>query len=306
MQVIGERQLTRYRLQQIVNAREKDLLNPGQPAEIAQLEAYAEGTASQLLYLQVSHAAFVTLSATMSITYSHNHKSPARRCLIPATGAQPRPLAPVKTPSRLSTAHSHNTGCCSSAGRRFDVWLSPTVGVLTALPHMHAAGGSWRHGCGVAAGGVSSGQGGRHDEPAPRHRAPCTEVGPIIPGATPTSHSSCGWCSACVSPSSSTERKLRLPLPAGLAAPKSAVQDRADHGNDSAATLPTGGGVGGGGGLLRIVLGRRLTHLTHPDVAGGGATCQVAFVAGRASRQRMSSAATPLLACETSPLRSLR
>jgi NADH dehydrogenase [ubiquinone] 1 alpha subcomplex assembly factor 6 len=56
-QVIGARQLTRYRLQQIVNAREQDLLNPGQPADTAQLEAYAEGTASQLLYLQVPHAA---------------------------------------------------------------------------------------------------------------------------------------------------------------------------------------------------------------------------------------------------------
>lgn len=45
--------LTRYRLQKIVNARELDLIEPDPPATLQQLESYAEGTASQLLQLQV-------------------------------------------------------------------------------------------------------------------------------------------------------------------------------------------------------------------------------------------------------------
>ena len=53
MQVIAERPLTRYRLQQIVNTREQDLLQRSQPEATAELESYADGTASQLLFLQV-------------------------------------------------------------------------------------------------------------------------------------------------------------------------------------------------------------------------------------------------------------
>lgn len=45
--------LTRYRLQKIVNARELDLIEPDPPATLQQLESYAEGTASQLLQLQL-------------------------------------------------------------------------------------------------------------------------------------------------------------------------------------------------------------------------------------------------------------
>ena len=62
-QVIAETPLTRYRLQRIVDAREQDLLRPGQPEETAQLEAYAEGTASQLLYLQVCRLCGATLQS---------------------------------------------------------------------------------------------------------------------------------------------------------------------------------------------------------------------------------------------------
>ncbi len=61
LQVIAETPLTRYRLQRIVDAREQDLLQPGQPVETAQLEAYAEGTASQLLYLQVPPPEYLNL-----------------------------------------------------------------------------------------------------------------------------------------------------------------------------------------------------------------------------------------------------
>ena len=45
--------LTRYRLQKIIGTRETDLLETDPPATLEQLEAYAEGTASQLLQLQV-------------------------------------------------------------------------------------------------------------------------------------------------------------------------------------------------------------------------------------------------------------
>jgi len=62
MQVIAEKSLTRYRLQQIINTREQDLLEPSQPQAIAELEAYAEGTATQLLFLQVRSAYCMPIS----------------------------------------------------------------------------------------------------------------------------------------------------------------------------------------------------------------------------------------------------
>lgn len=62
MQVIAERPLTRYRLQQIINTREQDLLEPSQPQATAELEAYAEGTATQLLFLQVPSASCAPVS----------------------------------------------------------------------------------------------------------------------------------------------------------------------------------------------------------------------------------------------------
>jgi NADH dehydrogenase [ubiquinone] 1 alpha subcomplex assembly factor 6 len=48
--------LTRYRLQQIVSTREEDLLGHAQPASLAAIERYAEGTAGQLLQLQLEAA----------------------------------------------------------------------------------------------------------------------------------------------------------------------------------------------------------------------------------------------------------
>jgi hypothetical protein len=45
--------LTRYRLQKILNVREHDMLESDPPASLQALEEYAEGTASQLLQLQV-------------------------------------------------------------------------------------------------------------------------------------------------------------------------------------------------------------------------------------------------------------
>lgn len=47
--------LTRYRLQKIINVREHDMLESDPPANLQALEEYAEGTASQLLQLQVVH-----------------------------------------------------------------------------------------------------------------------------------------------------------------------------------------------------------------------------------------------------------
>jgi NADH dehydrogenase [ubiquinone] 1 alpha subcomplex assembly factor 6 len=50
------RPLTRYRLQRVVTAREEDMLRTQPLADLAAAEAYAEGTASQLLYLQLEAA----------------------------------------------------------------------------------------------------------------------------------------------------------------------------------------------------------------------------------------------------------
>eukprot|EP00887_Chlorella_sp_A99_P000239 scaffold13.g239.t1 len=54
--VLAHRPLTRYRLQQIVATREADMTRPVPPASLAAMEAYADGTASQLLLLQLEAA----------------------------------------------------------------------------------------------------------------------------------------------------------------------------------------------------------------------------------------------------------
>lgn len=45
--------LTRYRLQRLISTREEDLVGMHKMGSIPALEKYAEGTSSQLLYLQV-------------------------------------------------------------------------------------------------------------------------------------------------------------------------------------------------------------------------------------------------------------
>jgi NADH dehydrogenase [ubiquinone] 1 alpha subcomplex assembly factor 6 len=55
--------LTRYRLQQVVTTREEDLLSHAQPASLAALERYAEGTTGQLLLLQLEAAGVSSSSA---------------------------------------------------------------------------------------------------------------------------------------------------------------------------------------------------------------------------------------------------
>jgi NADH dehydrogenase [ubiquinone] 1 alpha subcomplex assembly factor 6 len=55
--------LTRYRLQQIVSTREEDLLGHAQPASLAAIERYAEGTAGQLLQLQLEAAGLSSSSS---------------------------------------------------------------------------------------------------------------------------------------------------------------------------------------------------------------------------------------------------
>ncbi|KAI7839929.1 hypothetical protein COHA_006323 [Chlorella ohadii] len=69
-------QLTRYRLQQLVSAREEDLLRTEQPASLAALERYAEGTAGQLLHLQLE-AAGLGASAASAGTASAAHAAAA-------------------------------------------------------------------------------------------------------------------------------------------------------------------------------------------------------------------------------------
>jgi len=55
-EVLRQVPLTRYRLQRIITAREEDLLRTAAPESVEALESYAEGTASQLLYLQLEAA----------------------------------------------------------------------------------------------------------------------------------------------------------------------------------------------------------------------------------------------------------
>ena len=55
----------RYHLQRLLTAREEDALEVAPPANTEALEAYAEGTASQLLFLQVS-----TLDASPDVYWS--------------------------------------------------------------------------------------------------------------------------------------------------------------------------------------------------------------------------------------------
>lgn len=69
-------QLTRYRLQQLVSAREEDLLRTEQPASLAALERYADGTAGQLLLLQLE-ATGLGASAAGKGTVSGEHAAAA-------------------------------------------------------------------------------------------------------------------------------------------------------------------------------------------------------------------------------------
>ncbi len=62
-QVLRHTQLTRYRLQRIVSTREADLLSPAPPPTLAALEAYGEGTSSQLLQLQLEAAGVASTEA---------------------------------------------------------------------------------------------------------------------------------------------------------------------------------------------------------------------------------------------------
>ena len=55
LQVQSIHPLTRYRLQRLISTREEDLVGMHRMGATAALEKYAEGTSSQLLYLQVSH-----------------------------------------------------------------------------------------------------------------------------------------------------------------------------------------------------------------------------------------------------------
>ncbi len=49
----GSSPYSRYSFKRMIDAREADFLDPQPPLELAALESYAEGTASQLMYLQV-------------------------------------------------------------------------------------------------------------------------------------------------------------------------------------------------------------------------------------------------------------
>ncbi len=63
MQVQAIHPLTRYRLQRLISTREEDLVGMHRMGSIAALEKYAEGTSSQLLYLQVVRTHSLTLTS---------------------------------------------------------------------------------------------------------------------------------------------------------------------------------------------------------------------------------------------------
>lgn len=71
--------LTRYRLQKIIGTRETDLLETDPPATLEQLEAYAEGTASQLLQLQVGFRQGFCIGSRVQ------QRRPSRHCGIAET-----------------------------------------------------------------------------------------------------------------------------------------------------------------------------------------------------------------------------
>ena len=62
VQVQAIHPLTRYRLQRLISTREEDLVGMHRMGSIAALEKYAEGTSSQLLYLQVLGTLSLTLT----------------------------------------------------------------------------------------------------------------------------------------------------------------------------------------------------------------------------------------------------
>lgn len=70
VQVNAVTPLTRYRLQTLVNTREADLTRATSIDTITDMEKYAEGTASQLLYLQVLHITANPCVAHMQALYA--------------------------------------------------------------------------------------------------------------------------------------------------------------------------------------------------------------------------------------------
>ena len=62
VQVQAIHPLTRYRLLRLISTREEDLVGMHRMGSIAALEKYAEGTCSQLLYLQVLRTVSVTVT----------------------------------------------------------------------------------------------------------------------------------------------------------------------------------------------------------------------------------------------------
>ena len=114
--------LTRYRLQRMVTTREEDLLRAGPPPSLAALEAYGEGTASQLLYLQMEAAGLASVDADHAASHlgkalgiaavlrgTQHHAQRCTPCLVcPAPGGWPRsalfppgPHSPGRPPARL-------------------------------------------------------------------------------------------------------------------------------------------------------------------------------------------------------------
>lgn len=64
VQVQAVHPLTRYRLQRLISTREEDLVGMHKMGSIAAMEKYAEGTSSQLLYLQVESLQSLPINST--------------------------------------------------------------------------------------------------------------------------------------------------------------------------------------------------------------------------------------------------
>ena len=80
----------RYHLQRIVNTREADAAAKHAPGSVADLEKYAEGTASQLLILQVgSGVSNALVPQSTSGCHTNSHPALGRPKHVPSdTGSQ--------------------------------------------------------------------------------------------------------------------------------------------------------------------------------------------------------------------------
>ncbi len=110
---------SRYSFKRLVDVREQDFLDPQPPLELSGLESYAEGTASQLLYLQVGCRARKDIRI---------FAGSGRTEMLVAARAKLRPPCARKSLSQLSAAGIKNSDADHAASH-----LGRAVGIATLL-----------------------------------------------------------------------------------------------------------------------------------------------------------------------------